>query len=116
MSVEKSNISVEWKEARMKFFHLHEGWGYLTQTKEGPDIFFRIEQVKDAGIIWLPKGRTVYALCMKDRKGLRAIQLSYLKPDEMKKAEKLQCVTASTTATPPETSILPAGESPTPSS
>ena len=71
-----------WTPVRVKFFDIRKGWGFLT-TKEGKELFFLATDLKDAGIMWLPAGKQIWALYREDKKGCRVTKLSFLRPENL---------------------------------
>lgn len=81
----------EWIPVKLKFFDFAKTWGYLTSV-EPPvqDIFVYVHEFKDAGIIWMPHGKVIWAQTSRDAKGLRATKLSFLKPKELLNVKNAQ--------------------------
>ena len=74
----------DWSPVKIKFYDHRKGWGYLTPTDGGQDIFFMTPELKAAGIMWVPSGKVIWAKYNEDPKGRRASALSFLKPQGAK--------------------------------
>lgn len=70
--MEKANISITQRYTGMiKKFHAVQGYGFLTVTETGEDLFYHIKETVDPELFYLSHGEVVSFEINKDKKGRR---------------------------------------------